>query len=195
MHSFSEIIDSSLTTATALCWQWDVMPEFGSLVSIDNQDGLIIGLVAGIQTGSSDPSRVPFAYKKTIEELKKEQPQIFMFLQTTLTIQLIGWVDKKTSKLCYRLPSKPPLIHSFVSELPFELATSFLSQPDFLHLLKFFDESTLDEALLTLLHRSYLDKKISMSEVQALVTQYARHVGSDFKRFRSFCSRLEGLIQ
>ena len=89
---FAEVIESSLDHYTAQCWEWKQFPTFGSLVSIQDKELQVLGLVTGIQTGSMDPSRTPFAYQKTEEELEREQPQIFAFLKTTFTVQACGYI-------------------------------------------------------------------------------------------------------
>ncbi len=195
MQYFSEIIQSSLSKATALCWQWDVMPAFGSLLIIEQHDIQTLGIVTGLQTGSLDPSRTPFAYKKTVDELKKEQPQIFTFLRTQIEMQLVGSFNKKDQNIQYRLPERPPLIHAFVGDASDQILQIFLSKPDFLHLLSFFDEVIVDEVLLSLLCKASQKKLVSSSSLEAIIAQYAQFVGSDFRRLRVFCSRLEQIVR
>ena len=86
----AEIIESSLQTFLGQCWQWDIMPQFGSLVIAQNGNRPLFGLVYQIQTGSMDPTRYPFAYQKTHEELRAEQPQIFEFLKTSFSCLCVG---------------------------------------------------------------------------------------------------------
>ena len=50
---FAEIIESSLSTWRAQCWQWDVIPSYGSLVTITTPERTLFGLVHDIQTGSA----------------------------------------------------------------------------------------------------------------------------------------------
>ncbi len=94
---FAEVIESSLDHYTAQCWNWKQFPTFGSLVSIQDKELHILGIVTNIQTGSMDPSRTPFAYQKTEEELEREQPQIFAFLKTTFSVQACGYIKPTLS--------------------------------------------------------------------------------------------------
>ena len=87
---FAEVIESFLDSYLAQCWQWDDVPDFGSLVFTRRDKNTIFGIVTQIQTGSSDPIHYPFPYKKTEEELMAEQPQIFECLKTTFRVQIVG---------------------------------------------------------------------------------------------------------
>lgn len=191
---FAEIIQSNLLIVEAICWQWDQMPAFGSLVVIEDEGIWCMGLVTSLETGSLDQTRKPFAYQKTFDELKKEQPQIFAFLSTSVTIKIIGWIHRKSKKTYYALPRRPAKIHSFVRVSDDALAKYFLLKPDFLHLFDFAEGQLLDEALLALIEQMYEKLIINSSQIQELVNTYARHVGSDFRRLRLFCDRLQNLI-
>ena len=67
--AFAEIMESSLQTFVGQCWEWDKTPQFGSLSNYPEPKRTIFALVYQIQTGSMDPVRYPFPYKKTYEEL------------------------------------------------------------------------------------------------------------------------------
>ena len=104
----------------------------------------------------------PFTYKKTEEELKREQPQIFEFLKTTFDVQIVGYQNiqldeskldesKLDESINYNLPSTPPKIHSFVKNSDTEIIKFFFSKTNFLSLLFSAQISNLDEILLTIL--------------------------------------------
>jgi hypothetical protein len=191
---FAEIVQSDLSLVEAMCWEWDQMPSFGSLVVIEDESIWFVGLVTSLTTGSLDQTRKPFAYQKTFEELKKEQPQIFAFLTTTVEIKIVGWIDRKSKKIYYSLPRRPAKIHSFVRVSDELLAKHFLAKADFLHLFDFAAGDRLDEALLALVDQMYEKQVIDALQVQELVNVYARHVGADFRRLRLFCDRLQDLV-
>ena len=98
---FAEIIESSLSMWTAQCWQWNHSPVFGSIVQTKTLKRTIFGIVYKIETGSIDPIRQPFIYKKTEEELLKEQPQIFEFIRTTFSCLTIGYFEDE--KIFYQI--------------------------------------------------------------------------------------------
>ena len=103
---FAEIIESSLQTFLGQCWAWNKMPQFGSLVVVENGLKPIFGVVYQIQTGSMDPVRYPFPYQKTHEELLAQQPQIFEFLKTTFSCLSLGYQRKGQNPL-FNAPGTP----------------------------------------------------------------------------------------
>ena len=122
---FAEVVEANLEQCTAQCWKWDVVPAFGSLIQIETKQHITLGIVTQISTGSMDPVRYPFPYQKTESELKAEQPQIFEFLKTTFTIQILGYLEKKIDKIYYLLPVRPCKIHAFIQESSQEVFIRF----------------------------------------------------------------------
>jgi len=191
-HAFAEIVESSLSSYVAQSWQWDVMPEYGTLVHVDNSSEILIGIVTDITTGSSDPTRYPFPYKKTPEELKAEQPQLFEFLRTTFNVTTVGYVQPP-SKIVYRLPPRPGKIHSFVSHCPADLSTRFLSNPTFLHLLFAFSNtiSNLDELLLAIVSQLSDQRVLSDVMLKDFIDTFSLLSGNDYRRLKLFLSRTQ----
>ena len=120
---FAEIIESHLDHFTAQTWDAEISPTFGSLVETKDRTKSIYGIVTSIETASMDPMHYPFTYKKTEEELKREQPQIYQFLKTTFNVQVVGFSKpgtttetKNNSTIRYQMISVPPKIHSFVKK-------------------------------------------------------------------------------
>src|SRR3990167_10283866 len=107
---FAEIVQSSINQWKAICWNWNQIPEFGSIVSISQHHLEYLAIVSGIETGSGDPGRIPFPYQKTFEQLEREQPQIFELLQTTFDLVPLGYLENQEP--FNLLPPRPPLIHS-----------------------------------------------------------------------------------
>ncbi len=61
---FAEIIESSLQNWLAQSWEWDEFPQFGSIVTTESNNRILFGIIHQVQTGSMDPIRYPFPYKK-----------------------------------------------------------------------------------------------------------------------------------
>lgn len=202
---FAEVIESSLDKILAQSWQWDYFPEFGSLVSIESNNKTTLGLVTHIQTGSMDPMRYPFPYKKTEQELLKEQPQIFEFLKTTFKVQVVGYINGtssaetssaetssvETSCIQYLLPTKPCKIHSFIRKVDSKIAKQFFSNAKFLHLLFAFGNSieNLDELLLAVMKKLEQHKMLSKELMQDFCQTFSLLTGNDYIRLKIFLQR------
>jgi hypothetical protein len=114
MHKnyIGEVVNSSLSQWSTQAWQWDNCPEFGSVVVLESDEVHIFGVVYYIRTGSDDPTRQTFAYQKSEQELRQEQPQIFEFLKTEFSCVPLGY--KVGNNFTYAMPMRPPKIHAFV---------------------------------------------------------------------------------
>lgn len=194
-HSFAEIIDSSITQATGLCWEWSKLPQLCSLVKIQQPPYTLFGLIINIKTGSNDPLRQPFAYQKTEAELLQEQPQIFAFLQTTFTIKILGY-KKDTAALSYLLPPQPSKLHNFITYTTPEETSSFFAAPKFLDLFFSQKESDIDqeELLLALLKNLKESIGISPAYIQKICTHRSTMHGIDYKNIKKFMQRIEQII-
>ncbi|MCB9493184.1 MAG: hypothetical protein H6679_02835 [Epsilonproteobacteria bacterium] len=191
---FAEIVESSLELATAQCWQWDYFPEFGSLVQINQKERTLIGCVSHIQTGSMDPTRYPFPYQKTEDELAAEQPQIFEFLKTTFSVQVLGY--QENNKFFYQLPPKPSKIHAFVKHCDKELYQQFLQQHDYLHVLFACSSQhhNLDELLLALLKNLATQQLLSKALLENFCHTFSLLTGNDYRRLKLFLQRVQHLL-
>jgi len=193
--AFSEIIESSLQGFVAQCWQWDDFPSFGELITIESGKQTIFGLVHQIQTGSMDPVRYPFPYKKTEEELKKEQPQIFEFLKTTFSCITVGYQEK--GKLFYLSCPKPPKIHAFACHTDIETSKNFFADLRYLNLL--FGQGgqlcCMDELLLALIKQQKNLGIMKPEKISAFVDMFCLLTGNDYRRLKLFLQRAQPLLQ
>ena len=193
-RAFAEVIESSLHSFLAQCWVWDDFPSYGSLVTIESGDTLLIGSVSELSTGSMDPMRYPFPYQKTEEELKAEQPQIFEFLKTTFRVHIVGY-QEKGGKVNYLLPEKPAKIHSFVRACEGRLAKKFFAQPDYMHLLFAFESQTgsLDELLLAILKHLKKADLLDEKALDAFCKTFSLRTGNDYRRLKLFLQRVQSI--
>ncbi len=192
---FAEIMESSLDNFTAQCWEWDFFPNFGSLVQVENKKNITFGVVTQIQTGSMDPMRYPFPYKKTQEELLREQPQIFEFLKTIFKVQFLGYCHiGNQSKFYYLLPPKPCKIHTFVKNTSEQTTNLFFSKPDYLNLLFAFSGNiaNLDELLVAILNNLTTKKILDSKKLDAFCQSFSLLTGNDYRRLKLFLKRIEG---
>ncbi len=191
---FAEVIESSLESFLAQCWQWNFFPSFGSLVQVENEKTITLGIVSQIQTGSMDPMRYPFPYKKTEQQLLSEQPQIFEFLKTTFKAHIVGYVDKEEkNKFYYQLTPNPCKIHAFVRNSPSTISTGFFSKPDFLHLLFAFSGqiANIDELLLAILKQLNTQKLLTHKKLDEFCQTFSLLSGNDYRRLKLFLKRIE----
>ena len=192
-RAFAEVIESSLHTFLAQCWVWDDFPSYGSLVTVESGDLLLIGTVTELSTGSMDPMRYPFPYKKTEEELKAEQPQIFEFLKTSFRVHIVGYQELKGGKINYLLPPKPGKIHSFVRECDTRLSKKFFAKPDYVHLLFAFETQTgsLDELLLAILKHLKTAGVLDEKALDGFCKTFSLRTGNDYRRLKLFLQRVQ----
>ncbi|MEX0672094.1 MAG: hypothetical protein WD068_01950 [Candidatus Babeliales bacterium] len=191
---FAEIIESSLHNFKAQSWEWDIMPSFGSLIMVESDRRKIFGLVHDIQTGSMDPVRSPFPYKKTYAELKAEQPQIFEFLKTSFICINLGYQEKGT--IYYTLCPEPPKIHSFIHPVDRELYQQFFASEQFLHLLFGVAHQiiNIDELLLAIIRNLAQMELLSDVKINKLIEAFSLLTGNDYRRLKLFLGRAEKIL-
>lgn len=186
---FAEIVESSLHTWTAQSWAWDQFPPYGSLCVVEQQNIHYIGLVYEVSTGSMDPTRYPFPFQKTEEELKKEQPQIFSFLRTSFSCLVLGSIEKGVIR--YSTPAQPAKMHAFVCPLDQETTQRFFSTDAYLH--RLFSLSSyvmnLDDLLIALLEQRHACNALSTSSMKRFLQTYGLLTGNDYRRMKLFIQR------
>jgi hypothetical protein len=192
---FAEVIESSLNIWRAQTWRWDDFPQFGSLITIENGNRTLFGLVYFIQTGSLDPSRTAYAYKKTEKELKREQPQIFEFIQTTFSCLTVGYLQDTT--LLYQLAPEPPKIHAFAYHATKDQVLHFFSHEHYLHILFEFSHQvfSLDELLLALLKNLSDQQVLTQENLSKFIETFSLLTANDYRRLKLFLQRAHAIIK
>lgn len=191
---FAEVIQSSLTTITAQSWHWDIFPSFGSLLAIHAKDTLIYGIVYQVQTGSCDPNRQAYPFKKTHAELLLEQPQIFELLKTTFDCLIVGYQNQ--DQIVHTLAPHPPLIHSFISSANTVQAKRFFAHTDYLHVLFNLQHLVfnLDELLIAIFAYQSSHAPLSNEYIAAFMNTYTLLTGNEYKRTKLFLQRIQHSI-
>ena len=194
-NAFAEVIESSLQHFLAQSWQWDACAPFGSLVGVKAGNRTLCGIVYQVSTGSMEPNRYPFAYQKTEEELRAEQPHIFSFLKTTFSCLLVGYHEK--GKMHYTIAPEPPKIHAFVAPLAADLQKEFFFRQGYLHLL--FQQAAqlmnVDEILLALIKQQQQLKILNKQNLHAFIEQFSLLSGNDYRRLKCFLQRVQSVIE
>ena len=191
--SFAEVLESSISTFKAQSWQWDAIPEFGSLVTATSNGRTIFGLIYDITTGPIDPIRQPVAYQKTEEELLKEQPQIFEFLSTSFSCIAIGYEEHGT--FFYNLPPQPPKMHTFVSHATTQQYEKCFASAQFLHLLFNFQlPINLQELLLAVIKHQISKKTLTKKRLNEFIESFFILNKNNYLQTKMFLSRLQQLL-
>jgi len=195
IEPFAEVIESSLQEWKAQCWKWNQFPSFGSIVTIKSGLKTIFGIVHQIQMGSMDPTRYPFPYQKTEQELLKEQPQIFEFLKTTFCCITLGY--KQHGKIHYLLSPEPPKIHAFVQNIDKNTNKEFFSSDKYLHLLFGLSGQVfnLEELLLAMINYQVKLNIFSKEKINSFIEAFSLLTGNDYRRLKLFLQRVEPLLK
>jgi len=190
--AFAEVVASTLTQYTAQCWTWDQTPAFGSLVCVTNKETVLYGIVTNLETGSSDPQRLPFPYQKTEAELRAHHPQIFEFLRTTFTVSIVGY-QTPHGLLEHILPPHPACIHQFVSPATAAQCTSFFAAPHFLAVLLSSNASNplLDELLISILRRIIGSDLVTPHLFEQYYHTLTLLLGNDYRRLKILLQRIQ----
>lgn len=191
---FGEIIESSLTQWKGQTWHWDYFPPLGSLVIIHAQEMQLLALIHDSKTGSSDPGREPYAYQKTQQELRQQQPQIFSFLKTTFSCVPMGFI--KNDYLWYQIPPIPPTIHSFVEHASTDILVRYFSDIRYLELL--WQTSTIqtgvDELFLAIFHQLHAHNALTTTIIEHFMERFSMMSGNDYRRVKLFAYRAQGIL-
>ncbi len=192
-QSFAEIIESNLGNYLAQAWDIEKPPIFGSLVEVETNNKKIYGIVTSVATKSIDSTHYPFIYKKTEEELKRDQPQIFEFLKTIFNVSIIGY-SENNSKIYYQIPDSAVKIHTFVKKCEPEVERVVYSQTNFLYVLFSNNIDNIDELLLVILSNLNNKKLISQKYIENFCYDFSLLSGNDYKRLKLFLKRVQNIF-
>jgi len=195
MKPFAEIIESNLSTWCGKSWQWDIVPSFGSLVCIKSNIRTVYSIVYDIQTLSSDPNRTVMTYQKTEEELRRDQPQIFEFLETKFSCITIAYHENKV--MLYQIAPEPPKIHDFIWPTTTDERKIILSSEQYLQVLFNYSNSTfsLDELLLAILKASSDEKILKVAVFEKFIKMFSLLTNNDYRRLKLFLQRAKNIIK
>jgi hypothetical protein len=193
VHSFAEVIQSSLQSFTAQSWKWDYFPAFGSLVTVITEKRTLFGIVYAVQTGSSDAGRYPFTFQKTEAELQAEQPQIFEFLQTTFACLVVGFLEEGT--IMYQMGPEPAKMHAFVHHATPTETHRFFSSHLYLHLIFNAPEITVvDELILSFLKTKKELGLLTEESLLAFIETISLAHGDDYRKLKILMNRAHPLL-
>lgn len=192
--TFGEIIESSLGHWRGQSWQWDYFPPFASLVTVKTENLILLGLIYDVKTGSADSSREPFAYQKTEEELRQQQPHIFSFLKTTFSCIPLGFVQEH--RVWHQMPPVPPKIHAFVEHASAQTVGQFFTEPDFVSRIAHATavQPLVDELLIAIIQQQLMTQALTKSQLDAILDHYNLVCAHDYRRLKQMSQRLQSFM-
>ncbi len=192
---FAEVTESALNTWRAQCWNWEVMPAYGTVLTIETPQRVLFGLVHELSTGSYDTHRTVFAYQKNEEELKREHPHIYEYLQTSFTCLTLGYLEK--NQVHYQLSPEPPKIHAFVKPATRDQLVQLFSYDHYLHTLFAHAHQifSLDDLLLALLKSMSHHQLLTHERFGRFVETFSLLTANDYRRLKLFLQRAEQVLE
>jgi len=107
-----EVVESSLNNVVCISWREPCPIVFGDLIYIISENTTLVGIVYDITVASIQKDRLVHMFKKSIAELRLQQPQIFLFMHTYVSAYLIG---EETSTDYHETLTTAPLLHANIS--------------------------------------------------------------------------------
>ena len=182
-----EVVESGTKGFVARTRRVGEAPHFGSFVRA-GAAAPVYGLVYEIITGSREPGRKPDAYDMSIEELRREQPQIFELLKTEFHVLTLGYLD--SGKIRFALSPLPPPIHSFVYECTDEEKEALSSEDFFLRAIISSPNVPVDDLIISSLLSAQEVRKNDRDFIVRMGKSLSRYLKDDYERLSSILRRL-----
>jgi hypothetical protein len=194
--SFAEVIESSLSTVSAICWDENNLPPFGSIVKISYAAVESYGIITNIITASADSSRTPYAFKQSLEELHRNQPQIFAFIQTTCTIALTWHSEHKNTFLSSLPVPHPAPLHAWVACAPTQMSAQALTNSVLLEAItEKLDPALVDDCLIAIATKAAQNNMITHDELIGFIEKYSQEINNDLRRAKRFLQHMERILK
>jgi len=182
-----EIVEASTKRFVAQSVSIGEAPSFGYFIKTDSQP-VVYGLVYEILTQSREPGRRPIAHGMTIDELRREQPQIFELLKTEFHALVISYSEEE--KIRFSLPPLPPPIHSFVYPCTKEEVEKLTSEDFFLRTIVSSSNVPIDELIISSLRYAHNARSCDNEYVIRMGKSLARIFKDDYDRLNSILRRV-----
>lgn len=187
MKHIGEVVESSTKGFIARSPRVGESPSFGSFVRTDSEPR-VYGLVYEILTGSKEPGRKPTAYDMSIEELRREQPQIFELLKTEFHVLTLAYLEG--GKIRFALSPLPPPIHSFVHECSDEEKKGLSSEDFFLRAIVSSSNVPVDDLIVSSLYNAQNVREEDKHYMVRMGKSLSRFFRDDYERLSSILRRV-----
>ncbi|HEX3037019.1 MAG TPA: HAS-barrel domain-containing protein [Thermodesulfobacteriota bacterium] len=182
-----EVIESSTRGFVARSQNVGESPHFGYFVKTKGEP-VVYGVVYEILTESKEPGRKPTTYGMSIEELRREQPQIFELLKTEFHALIIAYSEQ--GKTRFSLPPLPPPIYSFVYECEKEEIERLTSQDFFLRSIISSPNIPVDDLIIASLRYAQDSREFDKDYIVRMGKSLARIFKDDYERLSSVLRRI-----
>lgn len=187
MKHIGEVIESTTKNYVAQSPGVGESPSFGTFVKTDSNP-VVYGLVYEIITQSSEPGRKPAAYDMSIDELKREQPQIFELLKTEFHVLTVAHAQSKEIK--FTLSPLPPPIHSFIYECTDKETIELSEQDFFLRTIMSSSSVPLDALIISSLSNANKIRQNGDEYIVRMGKSLSRYFKDDYERLSSILRRI-----
>ncbi|MEQ9618283.1 MAG: HAS-barrel domain-containing protein [Deltaproteobacteria bacterium] len=187
MEHIGEVVESSTKGFIARSPRMGESPSFGSFVRTDSEPR-VYGLVYEILTGSKEPGRKPTAYDMSIEELRREQPQIFELLKTEFHVLTLAYLEG--GKIRFALSPLPPPIHTFVHMCSDEEKKELSSEDFFLRAIVSSSNVPVDDLIISSLYSAQNVRKKDKDYMVRMGKSLSRFFRDDYERLSSILRRV-----
>jgi hypothetical protein len=188
--AIGEVTQASIVGFTFEVWQSakaeSPPPAFGSFVTTASQ---IVGVVCNVSCQPRDNMHKPRALKMDREQLKAEQPQIFVLLETTVQALCIGFFENKEFK--NYLPPLPASIHDFVYLATQKEIQTISEGFDFMRLVSQVKDVPADELLAATIRQAYLSRGSDSRFLVDAGKSLANFYGDDYDRLMSVLTKIK----
>jgi hypothetical protein len=202
---FGEVVETSLTTYMAQCFELDRPPPFGGLVRVNDREKrcVIYGVVYHIATGGIDPTRraavrTPSNANATDEQVYDANPQLSRLLKTEFGVVVLGCrrisPDGEIGRIQYIFPDYPPPLHFSVHICDDAELIEFTEQPHFLRTLINSAQAPVEELTAALLRRGTEAREETGREwLVDTGRALARLLKEDYDKLRTILEKCEGV--
>lgn len=187
MDYVGEVIESGTKGFVARSQNVGESPHFGCFVKT-KEEPVVYGLVYEILTESKEPGRKPNTYGMPIEELRREQPQIFELLKTEFHVLVIAYCEDE--KVRFSLPPLPPPIHSFVYECEKQEVEKLTLQDFFLRTIFSSPNVPIDDLIIASLRHAQDSRESDKDYIVKMGKSLARIFRDDYERLSSVLRRV-----
>ncbi len=187
MKHIGEVVESTTKNYIARSPNIGESPAFGTFVKTDSSP-VVYGLVYEIITGSKDPGRPITAHNMGIDELRREQPQIFELLKTEFHVLSLAYGE--TGGVRFSLSPIPPPIHSFIYECTSEEMQELSSEDFFLRAIISSPGLPVDDLIISSLYHARNVRDGDQDYVVQMGKSLSRFFRDDYERLSSILRRV-----